>query len=506
MGVMLSAAPAFAGEEPVEKMPGYVDFSGIKGFEDAEEMVEVYLKRPLLEMVAEMSRDQDPTLYNLLKNVYLIQVRTFSLEGELQKELMELDRRLKALTERLRKEGWEPVVRAREKDEYAEIYIKSHKGKFAGLVVVNNEGKRVALVNIVGSVDLKSLGKLREKFDLPVFERSESPLQSSYTEKHQEEMARSFSLKPGSKVTVRNPRGSIRVRTWDRQEASLKAVKVAWGATSEAARRGVEETEVRTEQRPEGLYIEAVLPERWADLDMGRVEVHLELSLPKKVDLDLANSRGDVRVEDVEGEVSVVNDRGGIALSGIVGGVEVHGDRSPVEVRDIVGDVRISNDRQTTSVRRVDGNVEVVSDRGAVKVADVKGDVSIRNDRQSVWVREVSGDLSVANDRGSVKVEEVGGRVEVRNDRGDITVRLPEDVRHPYTLRTDRNRIEVHVPSGAAVSIYAKAHRGKVVTDFPLDVSIRGRSSIARGELNGGGPEIRLLTDRGDIHILGDGR
>ena len=452
MGVMLSAAPAFAGEEPVEKMPGYVDFSGIKGFEDAEEMVEVYLKRPLLEMVAEMSRDQDPALYNLLKNVYLIQVRTFSLEGELQKELMELDRRLKALTERLRKEGWEPVVRAREKDEYAEIYIKSHKGKFAGLVVVNNEGKKVALVNIVGSVDLKSLGKLREKFDLPVFERSESLLQSSYTEKHQEEIARSFSLKPGSKVTVRNQRGSIRVRTWDRQEASLKAVKVAWGATSEAARRGVEETEVRTEQRPEGLYIEAVLPERWPDLDIGRVEVHLELCLPKKVDLDLSNSRGDVRVEDVEGEVSVVNDRGGIALSGIVGGVEIHGDRSPVEVRD------------------------------------------------------VEGEVSISNDRGSVRVEGVDGKVEVRNDRGDITVRLPEDVRHPYILRTDRNRIEVHVPSGAAVSIYAKAHRGKVVTDFPLDVSIRGRSSIARGELNGGGPEIRLLTDRGDIHILSDGR
>jgi len=452
VGVMLSAAPAFAGEEPVEKMPGYVDFSGIKGFEDAEEMVEVYLKRPLLEMVAEMSRDQDPALYNLLKNVYLIQVRTFSLEGELQKELMELDRRLKALTERLRKEGWEPVVRAREKDEYAEIYIKSHKGKFAGLVVVNNEGKKVALVNIVGSVDLKSLGKLREKFDLPVFERSESLLQSSYTEKHQEEIARSFSLKPGSKVTVRNQRGSIRVRTWDRQEASLKAVKVAWGATSKAARRGVEETEVRTEQRPEGLYIEAVLPERWPDLDIGRVEVHLELCLPKKVDLDLSNSRGDVRVEDVEGEVSVVNDRGGIALSGIVGGVEVHGDRGPVEVRD------------------------------------------------------VEGEVSISNDRGSVRVEGVDGKVEVRNDRGNITVRLPEDVRHPYILRTDRNRIEVHVPSGAAVSIYAKAHRGKVVTDFPLDVSIRGRSSIARGELNGGGPEIRLLTDRGDIHILGDGR
>ncbi|RKY59181.1 MAG: hypothetical protein DRP95_05320 [Candidatus Latescibacterota bacterium] len=206
------------------------------------------------------------------------------------------------------------------------------------------------------------------------------------------------------------------MRTWDRQEASLKAVEVAWGATSEAARRGVEETEVRTEQRPEGLYIEAVLPERWPDLDMGRVEVHFELSLPKKVSLDLSNSRGDVRVEDVEGEVSVVNDRGGIALSGIVGGVEV------------------------------------------------------------------------------------------RNDRGDITVRLPKDVRHPYVLRTDRNRIEIHIPSGAAVSVYAKAHRGKVVTDFPLDVSIQGRSSIARGELNGGGPEIRLLTDRGDIHILSDGR
>jgi len=442
VGVMLSAAPAFAGGEPVEKMPGYVDFSGIKGLEDAEEMVEVYIKKPLLDMVAEMSRDQDSTLYELLKDIYLIQVRTFSSDGETAE--------LKKFTEKLKKEGWEPVVRARERGEYAEIYVKSHKGNFAGIVVVSNDGNEVALVNIVGSVDLKSLGKLREKFDLPVFERNESPLRSSYTEKHQEEMARSLSLKPGSKVTVRNPRGSIRVRTWDRQEASLKAVKVAWGATSEAARRGVEETEVRTEQRPEGLYIEAVLPERWPDLDMGRVEVHLELCLPKKVDLDLANSRGDVRVEDVEGEVSVVNDRGGIALSGIVGGVEVHGDRSLVEVRD------------------------------------------------------VEGEVSISNDRGSVRVEGVDGKVEVRNDRGDITVRLPEDVRHPYTLQTDRNRIEVYIPPGSGVSVYAEAHRGKVVSDLPLDIGIQGRTSVARGELNGGGPEVRLLTDRGDIYIIGD--
>ncbi|HID11941.1 MAG TPA: DUF4252 domain-containing protein [Candidatus Latescibacteria bacterium] len=120
VGVMLSADPAFTGEELVEKMLGYVGFSRIKGFEDSEEMVEVYIKKPLLDMVAEMTRDQDSTLYNLLKNIYLIQVRTFSLEkigerqGELQKKLMEIDRRLKALTERLKKEGWEPIVRARE--------------------------------------------------------------------------------------------------------------------------------------------------------------------------------------------------------------------------------------------------------------------------------------------------------------------------------------------------------------------------------------------------------
>ncbi|HID11400.1 MAG TPA: hypothetical protein EYP17_08890 [Candidatus Latescibacteria bacterium] len=82
--------------------------------------------------------------------------------------------------------------------------------------------------------------------------------------------------------------------------------------------------------------------------------------------------------------------------------------------------------------------------------------------------------------------------------------RLSEDVRHPYTLQTDRNRIEVYIPPDSGVSVYAKTHRGKVVSDLPLDIGVQGCTSVARGELNGGGPEVRLLTDRGDIHIIGD--
>jgi len=162
--VLLFSGASFGGE-PVENLPGYVDFGSLEEFRDSEESVEVTIKEPLLSIITKAARKDNPELYKLLSGLKLIQVYTFSLK-ELKSEVFE--ERAARIALNLQKSGWERIVKAKEQKEKAEIYIKPVEGKIAGLVVLAIEYKReIAFVNIVGRIDLDSLDKLSSEFHLP---------------------------------------------------------------------------------------------------------------------------------------------------------------------------------------------------------------------------------------------------------------------------------------------------------------------------------------------------
>jgi len=56
--------------------------------------------------------------------------------------------------------GWSRVVSVREKHELTEIYFWREKDTTGGLVVISAEANELTVVNIVGRVDLASLGAL----------------------------------------------------------------------------------------------------------------------------------------------------------------------------------------------------------------------------------------------------------------------------------------------------------------------------------------------------------
>ena len=56
--------------------------------------------------------------------------------------------------------GWSRVVSVREKNELTEIYFWRERDTNGGLVVISAESNELTVVNIVGRVDLASLGAL----------------------------------------------------------------------------------------------------------------------------------------------------------------------------------------------------------------------------------------------------------------------------------------------------------------------------------------------------------
>ena len=92
-----------------------------------------------------------------------INVRVFEFENAGSYTSADMD----VLRSQLRSPGWSKLVEARDGDEMAEVYMFTKGKDMGGLTVIAGEKRELTVVNIVGPLDLKSLGSLAGKFGIP---------------------------------------------------------------------------------------------------------------------------------------------------------------------------------------------------------------------------------------------------------------------------------------------------------------------------------------------------
>jgi len=164
---VLAAGPVRAEtDEAIKKHPGYVDFDGLKVFADKEAKVEVYLREPLINLVSGFVKHEDEELYEVLSRLKLVRVFVYDAAD------ISADEFLAASSEtakRLDKSGWERIVRVRDEEERADIYIKASPDYLLieGIVVMAlDDDDEVVFVNIVGAINPEEIGRLGEHFDI----------------------------------------------------------------------------------------------------------------------------------------------------------------------------------------------------------------------------------------------------------------------------------------------------------------------------------------------------
>ncbi len=84
----------------------------------------------------------------------------------------ELKSRIDKIDSRLTGSNWKRIVRTRSAEEIANVYIKQNSSKqIVGLAVTTLESDgEAAFVNIVGTIELATIGKLGNKFNIPHLE------------------------------------------------------------------------------------------------------------------------------------------------------------------------------------------------------------------------------------------------------------------------------------------------------------------------------------------------
>lgn len=92
-----------------------------------------------------------------------INVRVFEFDQPNSFSMADMD----GIRSQLRGPGWSKMVEAKDGDELAEVYIFTKGKDLGGITVIAAEKRELAVVNIVGPVDLKTLGSLAGKFGIP---------------------------------------------------------------------------------------------------------------------------------------------------------------------------------------------------------------------------------------------------------------------------------------------------------------------------------------------------
>jgi hypothetical protein len=180
--LLLSAGIMAQQKVDLSKERGYFDLMELAYFKNAEPITEINLEEPMLKMIAKMGDKKNEGLGNMIGGLKLVRVNEYSLEP---KDFDETENVLESLDKTLQSKEWDRIIRSKHKNNVDNIYVKrDQNGEFAGLIVASmhlfkNEKTekgtgKVTLVNIVGKIDLNSLGSLSKQFNFPGFDKPKS--------------------------------------------------------------------------------------------------------------------------------------------------------------------------------------------------------------------------------------------------------------------------------------------------------------------------------------------
>jgi DUF4097 and DUF4098 domain-containing protein YvlB len=198
----------------------------------------------------------------------------------------------------------------------------------------------------------------------------------------------------------------------------------------------------------------------------------------------VASAKGEIKAESGGGNV--------VVLSGLQGAVLETGGGS-IRVEKCSGPVKATTGGGSVDLGEIGGPAQIETGAGSIRLASAKGRVQAETGGGSI---ELNGATSV----------------QAETSAGGIIVKLLSSAgaRNNSTLETSAGDITVYLANDLAISIRAEiemANGHNIRSDFSdIHVSTEGgdygpKTVTAEGQLNGGGPVLKVRTNSGNVNF-----
>lgn len=312
-----------------------------------------------------------------------------------------------------------------------------------------------------------------------------SPVESLANEKYEEKFEKTVSLAKDGKVILGNISGDIEVKTWDKAEVSIKALKVSKTDSEEQAKNNFEKVKIEITEEGKTLRIETKYEKNYFKKKNRQVSVNYWLTVPSKADANMTSVSGDVSMEMIGGTTKATSVSGEVQLNGMTG---------PVKGKSVSGDVHVADAKSGVDCESVSGDVYVKNVVGGAEVKSVSGGITVKNCKGDIDAEVVSGDVELMDvaDAVEVNAKSVSGGVKYVGD-------LAKDGN--YSMHSLSGNIVMKIPAASAFDLSAKTFSGGIESDFEIKMSGKIGKKELKGTVNGGGAEIEVKTFSGDIHL-----
>jgi DUF4097 and DUF4098 domain-containing protein YvlB len=286
-------------------------------------------------------------------------------------------------------------------------------------------------------------------------------------DRYEERFDRTENLARDGRVVVKNISGDIEIKTWDKEQVKIEALKVAEASSEDRAKEDAALVRIEVSRTDGTLRIETKYPEHgWGHKSLD-VSVDYSLWIPDKAG---------VEADSVSGDISAAGIGGAMDLDTVSGEVEVESATKGAECKSVSGGVRLRNVTGDVYLKSVSGSVEAEGVLGAVEAESVSGDIELRGVDQARMVRAkvVSGDVTYQG-----KISSDG----------------------KYTLSSHSGDVEVFLPADSAFEFEAESFSGHIESDFSIELSGKISAKEFHGVVNKGGAYLKLASFSGNVRL-----
>ncbi|HLW34217.1 MAG TPA: DUF4097 family beta strand repeat-containing protein [Chthoniobacterales bacterium] len=300
----------------------------------------------------------------------------------------------------------------------------------------------------------------------------------------EENVSREVDVAPGDKLVVDVDFGTIQVAAGADGKVALDAHRKVQFGSEAREKEYLAAAPITVTKEGNVVTVRSRRKESWTSWHFGfsRTEASYVLHVPKKFDLDLRTSGGEIAAVDVSGNLKAHTSGGKLEFANLEGTLTA--DTSG-------GSITLENCRCPAEIKTSGGHISVVNGTGALHARTSGGRIEVRN---------LSGDADVESSGGGLVLERIRGTLVGKTSGGSIRTSIPGEVAGDMQLKTSAGSIELAVPENAALDIDARTSGGHVVSELPLTTSDSGRQHL-RGKLNGGGKSVILETSAGSITL-----
>jgi DUF4097 and DUF4098 domain-containing protein YvlB len=343
-------------------------------------------------------------------------------------------------------------------------------------------------------------------------------------------------------LRVKLAAGSVRVQGGSQAGITYVIHRKAYTSSEQQARREFDSYRISTSVKGDTAWIVAESSRRDSKCSDDFV-----VNVPRNLDsAKIETGGGNVNATGIAGRVELESGGGNIHLDDIGGDVTGETGGGTIEVGSVAGNVKLETGG---------GNIKIASAKGAIKAESGGGNVTVLSGLQgavletgggSIRVDKCSGPVKATTGGGSVDLGDIGGPTEIETGAGSIRlasakgrvqaqtgggsiqldgatsvqaetsaggiiVKLLAGADHGSnsSLETSAGDITVYLANDLAISIRAEiesANGHTIRSDFSdIHVSSEGgpweKTVIAEGQLNGGGPVLKVRTNSGNVNF-----